>query len=799
MTLSFGIDCYTKWQVKFLTHKYNIIMKTALLFCMLMLLSSSQVIAQNLKGKVVDETGNPVSFANVVLLSRQDSSFVKGTISGEDGGFTINSSYNDRILKVSSVGYKTVYKDCIGENAGVIVLAEDSKMLGEVVIKSSLPKTVLKNGGMTTTVVGSILEKAGTMENLLDRIPNVSAQEGSIKVFGRGEPIIYINGKLMRDKSELDQLHSDNIKSVEVITNPGARYAASTKAVIRIITKKIQGEGVGIDASTTGVYDEKNNFGGNGRLNINYRKNGLELGAYAFATKQYQPDNKNLQQLTYLDKIWNQKSEVKQTGVTESMNFRIDASYQIDSNNSFGANFSYLRNPKQSWNGNMNASILQDDILSENNDSRIDFNWQKSNLSSNIYYVGKIGKIGIDFNTDWLWDKVFQNDITNEHFQEMKKNSQDQTVKSLANKYNHLIASKLVLSYPLLGGELSLGGEFSNIHRTSKMQVVPTTLVQDDDSRITESMTSSFLTYSCDFGDLSLEAGLRYEYIDFNYYEYGKYIPEQSKGYGNWFPSLSLSWPVGNVQMQMSYSADIKRPSYQSLRSAIQYDNRYTYETGNPLLTSEISRNLDYEAAYKWLTFDVTYCHTSHPILEYVETYKDNPAIGLQKPLNGIAYDDVETSVSLQPTFGFWHPSFTASIDKQWFNMDTYEGKALNKPMASFRFDNTFDTKLAMFTLMMTYDTKGHEQNRYLYKPMFCTNMSIYKACMKNRLSFQFFIYDLFGSNDSHVVAYFGKLRNMVYDALSNSKVSLTVRYTFNTSRSKYKGTGAGVGQKERI
>ena len=92
MTLSFGIDCYTKWQVKFLTHKYNIIMKTALLFCMLMLLSSSQVIAQNLKGKVVDETGNPVSFANVVLLSRQDSSFVKGTISGEDGGFTINSS-----------------------------------------------------------------------------------------------------------------------------------------------------------------------------------------------------------------------------------------------------------------------------------------------------------------------------------------------------------------------------------------------------------------------------------------------------------------------------------------------------------------------------------------------------------------------------------------------------------------------------------------------------------------------------------------------------------------------------------
>ena len=83
------------------------------------------------------------------------------------------------------------------------------------------------------------------------------------------------------------------------------------------------------------------------------------------------------------------------------------------------------------------------------------------------------------------------------------------------------------------------------------MQVVPANLVNDDNSRVTESMTSSFLSYSRDFGDLSLEAGLRYEYIDFDYYEYGKRIADQSKTYGNWFPSLSLSLPIGNVQMQL--------------------------------------------------------------------------------------------------------------------------------------------------------------------------------------------------------------------------------------------------------
>ena len=376
-------------------------MKEKVIFTTVLCLSAmTPMMAQNITGKVMNTKGEPLAFANVVLLNRTDSAFVKGAVSGEDGSFAIDSSCNGGIIKVTSVGYKTICKDCEGENVGIIKMEEDSKMLGEVVVKSSLPKTILKNGGMTTTVAGSVLEKAGTMEHLLDRIPNVSAQNGSIKVFGRGEPVIYINGRQMRDKSELDRLHSDNIKSVEVITNPGARYAASTKAVIRITTKKIQGDGFGFDATTEGSYDEKKNIGGYGRLNMYYRKNGLELGAYAFGAKQYQPNNQDLQQKTYLDKTWNQKSEIRQVGIIEAMNFRLDASYQLDANNSIGANFGFLRNPKQTWNGDMSSLILQNGDLSESSDSHADFFWQKNNLSSNIYYVGKIGKLSIDFNTD---------------------------------------------------------------------------------------------------------------------------------------------------------------------------------------------------------------------------------------------------------------------------------------------------------------------------------------------------------------------------------------------------------------
>lgn len=757
------------------------------------------MMAQDIKGKIVDEKGEPLAFANVVLLNRQDSAFVKGVVSGEDGHFAIDSACNNGIIKVTSVGYKTAWKDCTGENAGMIKMVADSKVLGEVVVKSLLPKTILKNGGMTTTIAGSVLEKAGTMEHLLDRIPNVSAQNGNIKVFGRGEPIIYINGRQMRDRSELDRLSSDNIKSVEVIANPGARYAASTKAVIRITTKKIQGDGFGFDATTEGSYDEKKNAGGYARLNLYYRRNGLELGAYAYSSKQSSPDEKDLQQMTYLDKTLNQQDRTRWKNKTETFSSRLNASYQFDDNNSLGASISFLRNPKLQTDGKTEGSVLRDEVLTETTTYiRSEFG-QNSNWSSNVYYVGKVGKLGIDFNTDWFWSKGNNKNNIDEHYQEVNSEIRNQLVSSTTSKYNRLIASKMVLSYPLFGGDLSVGGEYSFTNRNTNYAIIPNTLADNVIDRIKEGMASAFVTYNRDFGKLNMEAGLRYENVDFKYYDDGQYMAEQSKTYGEWFPSLSLSMPIGNVQMQLSYAADINRPNYWVLRSGVQYSNHYTYETGNPFLVSEISRNTSYDLAYKWLTFNLTYEHVSDPIYQTVEIYKDNATIGLMRMINGKSYNNVTSTLNLQPTFGIWHPMLSAMIEKQWFELQTRDRQYLNKPVAMFRFNNTFDTKWAMFSVMMTYITKGYEENHYIYKPMFNTDLSIYKGFLKDCLTLQLYVSDVFGTNDSHIIGKYGKLKETVFDEFSTSKISLTVRYKFNVTRSKYKGTGAGDSQKNRM
>ena len=407
--------------------------------------------------------------------------------------------------------------------------------------------------------------------------------------------------------------------------------------------------------------------------------------------------------------------------------------------------------------------------------------------------------MGIDFNTDWFWSKGNNKNNIDEHYQEVNSEKQNQLVNSSTSKYNRLIASKMVLSYPLLSGDLSVGGEYSFTNRNTNYAIIPNTLADNVRDRIKEGMSSAFVTYSCDFGKLNMEAGLRYENVDFKYYDDGKYMAEQSKTYCNWFPSLSLSMPFGNVQMQLSYAADIDRPNYWVLRSGVQYSNHYTYETGNPFLVSEISRNISYDLAYKWLTFNLTYEHVSDPIYQTVEMYKDNTTIGLMRMINGKSYNNVTSTLNLQPTFGIWHPMLSAMVEKQWFELETRDGRYLNKPVAMFRFNNTFDTKWAMFSVMMTYITKGYEENHYIYKPMFNTDLSIYKGFLKDCLTFQLYVNDVFGTNDSHIIGKYGKLKETIFDEFSTSKISLTVRYKFNVTRSKYKGTGAGQSQKDRM
>ena len=223
-------------------------MNRRITFLCICLLATFALQAQTFTGKVVDEKSQPLPYANVVLLSLPDSAFVTGTVSDESGSFTLRSEKPDLLLRISSIGYATLYNKVEKADIGTVQLLPDAQLLGEVVVKGDLPKVRLKGDAVVTNVAGTILEKAGTGEDVLNKLPGVSAKDGTVNVFGSaGTPEIYINGRKVRDSAELDQLSSDNIKSVEVVNNPGARYDATVNAVIRIKTKRPQGEGFGFN------------------------------------------------------------------------------------------------------------------------------------------------------------------------------------------------------------------------------------------------------------------------------------------------------------------------------------------------------------------------------------------------------------------------------------------------------------------------------------------------------------------------------------------------------------------------
>lgn len=755
-------------------------------------------IAQSITGKIVDEQGNAIQFANVAMLQSKDSVFVKGVVSDENGSFILNTPHQNGIVKVTCIGYRTVFLNVTDDNLGVIVLKEESMTLGDVIVKSSLPKSKLKNGAVITTVAGSILEKTGNIYNLLDRIPNVTTQNGKINIFGIGEPVIYINGKKVRDNTELDRLNPDEISTVEVKQNPGAQYASNVKAVIRINTKKRTKDGFGFETRTFGKNDENSRIGGYEQLNINYQKKGLETFTVLKIKDAESSIKQDLVQNTYVDNVWHQRNDIKGSIRNRQLYCGLGVNYQISNNSFIGASFNFNRMFNKAV-SNIATTIYKDYAFTEESASDIAKPGNMSLASSNVYYMGKIGIVDINFNTDWLWDKDFSKVNTLERYQEYGGDWQDKAVHTKTNTKNELFASKLTLTLPFWKGQLSFGGEYSNTNRNSSYDVQPMGLLDKQDNRIKEGMASVFCDYTRKFGQLRVLAGIRYENTDFNYYEEGKRIPEQSKRYGNLLPSLSLSLPVGKTQMQLSYGATIKRPSYYDMRSGIGYDNRYTYESGNPFLVSEISRNINYMVSYKWLMAEGIYTHVSDPIVMLTQSYKDNPNIALIQNVNWKPYNRIGASLSASPKFGIWHPSLRFHFFKQWFDMETHGGHGLDNPKITVRFDNTIDTKFCTISLLLTAQTKGDDETSYMYRNYFSSNLSIYKSFLKGKMVVFFYANNLLGTGNMHSKMYSGSMREIIHHDYSISEYSLTIRYRFNVAKKKYKGTGAGQSQKSRM
>jgi len=263
---------------------------------------------RHLRGTLIDEQGQPVAFANIAVLNPADSTLLSGGVSNEAGQFVVPYEQHKILVRISFIGYKTIYRLCTQEDMGTIRLQRDSYVVKGVEVKGSVPQykattggmtvevqnSILKDvgtatGGMTVEVQNSILKDVGTADDLLSMLPRVEGNDGKFTVFAKGEPEIYINNKKVRDSKELKQLKSSDIKSVDIITSPGAKYNAEVNAVIRIKTIKRQDDGLSVEAYTYGKYNKWwTNYDD---FTVRYRSGGLEIfGTGSFRNHHYAED-----------------------------------------------------------------------------------------------------------------------------------------------------------------------------------------------------------------------------------------------------------------------------------------------------------------------------------------------------------------------------------------------------------------------------------------------------------------------------------------------------------------------------
>lgn len=232
---------------------------------------------RDIQGTILDENRKPLDFVNVALYG--DSTFVTGAVTDAEGRFLIPIDTDLNLTaKISFMGYEnySVIVPFSGD-MGVITLAPSTVVLDEVVVKAARPSTTMKGNALVTTVDGSSLALAGTANDVLARVPMVVDNGGTLEVFGKGAPAIYVNGCKVNDLQELSQLSSQDIKNVEVITNPGAACAADVKSVIRIRTKPPKGDGWSGTLRTDNGFQHYFRTGNS--LDLKYRTRGLEIFA----------------------------------------------------------------------------------------------------------------------------------------------------------------------------------------------------------------------------------------------------------------------------------------------------------------------------------------------------------------------------------------------------------------------------------------------------------------------------------------------------------------------------------------
>ena len=570
----------------------------------------------DVKGKVVNQSNQPIVAASVYLMSTNGNALIKTAVTDENGNYSIlKAPKGNYYIQVTSVGYqvgKSEAFDLLDKAFDVptIQLAPNSQTIETVTVQGQVPTVQSKDGKLILNVENSTVAAGNNALDIVKRAPGVSVdKDDNLQLMGQQGVNVTIDGRQTFMTGEqlttfLKSTDGAQIKSIEVSTTRSAKEdAAGSVGTINIVMKKSKLEGFNGSLLASGAKGE--HYRANSTLSLNYKKNNTTLfGSYSYGYNKRQFDLNLFRTISNSGKetFFNQDAFIIEP--EKNHNYRVGVEQKTSEKNTMLLQFTGNNNDEGGE--NLSASNVGPSL------TVIDSVLKASSLSSNLF-----NRYSVNFNNEYLLDTLGSKLIFDVDWSTFKNsndvnyiyntvNAQGNNIRPEENERSRMPAgidiyvAKLDFQKQIGLGKFETGVKYSNVKSDNDLNFEfknasgnwENFTNRSNHFIYTEQVAAGYVDYNRTFGKWSTKAGVRAEYTisDGNSVTANKHV---KKDYLDWFPSANVSYNASqNHFLSLSYAKKITRPNYRYLNPFRYYIDKLTYQEGNAYINPQYTHGL---------------------------------------------------------------------------------------------------------------------------------------------------------------------------------------------------------------
>lgn len=764
-------------------------MKPFILVLLFAVMLPAMAQGQNIYGKVCYLTDSlPVEYATVRLV-QNDSVVIAVGLTDEDGYFTLQVSESATHLEISSMGCKSrrVPLPCDS-----VIYLESSNELAEVVVRGSKRYVNPTSRGIIVSMSGNPVAKLGSAAEALKQMPMIDTSGGGISVLGHGSPRIYINNRLVRDSGELALLSADDITTVEIVTNPSGKYGSDVTSVIIIRTRKLN---AGFHSVASGNVSASEEWSESGNVSVNYHTNSgftfmgdFSYGFSGFRQKRYYGERfypmDNAETVNITD------THAKARSRSQSMTADAGINYDFGKN-SVGVKYTFDRTPKSRYCGNAisitNTRDVDSGIASQSNLSKKN-SMHHLNTFADLSLPLAIGlRVDADYvaterKSDSKVDEVRQSDfMTNTN-----------------NSHGTLWSGKLTLTRKVNNVEVELGSDLSytkTIQDYKGFSSDNLEFLKPETDNVKQNLFASYAGFDWNPSrKWNIYGGIRLESTHVDYNRNGEKRQDLSKAYTYIMPNIGIAFN-SPVRLTLYYRPSVSRPSYQSLDNTYLYVTPTLWETGNPELCPTLRHRVGLNVYYRKFMLQSAFALNKRSI-STTYGYNGTEGINVTQPINLPTFHSIQIVAAQQFDISFWHTALQGVFYIQNLKYG-YPCRKYNKPLYTIAFNNRFDIPGKIYAYLNIFRLGTGNQDLVYSNGSWQVAVTLNKTW--RNWTFTLSANDILNTwrqrfdTTTNTVEYSSVIKG------ASRSISLSVRYSLNSAKGRYKGKTSRQDEIDRL